>query len=72
MGELLGWFCASMFGIFIGVNSSSICITTEEWSKAEEFCSKNEGVEKFVALTLDPNHVLCKNGAKFVLREEKK
>lgn len=72
MGELFVWFCVFLFGLFIGVNSSSIRITPEEWTKAEEFCSKNDGVEKFVARTLDPNHVLCKNSAKFVLKEEKK
>jgi hypothetical protein len=72
MGEFSAWIVVILFSIFIGVNSSSIRITTEEWNKAEEFCSKNEGVDRFVARTLDPNHVLCKNSAKFVLKEETK
>jgi hypothetical protein len=72
MGEFSAWVVAFVFGIFLGVNSSSVRITTEEWKKAEEFCSKNDGIDKFVARTLDPNHILCKNSAKFILKEEKK
>lgn len=72
MGEFCAWLVVILFSLFIGVNSSSIRVTPDEWRKAEEFCSKNEGIDKFVARTLDPNHVLCKNTAKFVLKEEKK
>lgn len=66
------WVIVILFSLFIGVNSSSIRVTPEEWNKAEEFCSKNDGIDRFVARTHDPNHVLCKNSAKFVLKEEKK
>lgn len=72
MGEVFARLGVFALGIFIGINSSSVRITTDDWHKAKEMCSTNEGIDKFVARTLDENNVVCKNTAKFILKDEKK
>lgn len=59
-------------GVFIGVNSSFVSVTQEEWNKSESYCATNEGIGKFIAKPLDYNSVECKNTARFKLQEEKK
>ncbi|MNX77696.1 hypothetical protein D3C86_1092470 [compost metagenome] len=70
--EFLAWFGMFLFGIFLGVNTSSVRVTPEDWSRAEEFCAKNDGIDKFIARTIDDNSVVCKNTARFTLEDEKK
>lgn len=72
MGELFAWFGVFALGIFIGINSSSVRVSPNDWHKAEELCSKNENIDRFVAKPLDDNAVVCKNTAKFILKDEKK
>lgn len=72
MGEIFAWFGVFALGIFIGINGSNVRITPDEWHKAEERCSTNEGVDEFVAKTLYDNVALCNNTARFVLRGEVK
>lgn len=72
MGELFGFLTIFVFGIFLGVNSSFVKVTSEDWRKAEELCSTNEGIDKFIAKPLDDNSVECKNTARFKLKDEKK
>jgi len=72
MGEFLAGFGMFLFGIFLGVNASSVRVAPEDWSRAEEFCAKNAGIDRFIARTLDDNGVVCKNTARFTLGDEKK
>lgn len=72
MGELFAYLAIFVFGIFLGVNSSFVRVTQEDWHKAEELCSKNDSIDKFIARTLDDNSVECKNTARFKLKDEKK
>ena len=37
------------FGVFIGVSSSFVNVTQEEWNKSESYCATNEGIGKFIA-----------------------
>lgn len=66
------WIATFLFGIFLGVNSSFVRVTQEEWNKSESYCATNEGIDKFIARPLDDNSVECKNTARFKLKEEKK
>lgn len=70
--EFFAWVCVFVFAVFLGVNASSVRVSPEEWTKAEQLCSKNDGVDKFIARTLDDNSVFCKNSARFTLKDEKK
>jgi hypothetical protein len=72
MGEFCAFVCIFVFGIFLGVNSSFVRVTQEEWNKSESYCATNEGIAKFIAKPLDDNSVECKNTARFKLKEEKK
>ena len=70
--EFLAWVCVFVFAIFLGVNASSVRVTPEDWSRAEEFCAKNDGIDRFIARTIDDSGVVCKNTARFTLEYEKK
>lgn len=72
MGEVFGFIAIFAFGIFLGVNSSFVGITQEEWNKSESYCATNEGISRFIARPLDDNSVECKNTARFKLKDEKK
>lgn len=72
MGEFTAFVGIFAFGIFLGVNSSFVHVTQEEWNKSESYCATNEGIAKFIARPLDDNAVVCKNTAKFILKDEKK
>jgi hypothetical protein len=70
--EVLTWFGMFLLGIFLGVNASSVRVTPEDWSRAEAFCEKNDGIDRFIARTIDDSGVVCKNTARFTLEDEKK
>lgn len=70
--EGFAWIVTFLFGIFLGVSSSFVHVTQEEWNKSESYCATNEGISKFIARPLNDNSVECKNTAKFKLKDEKK
>lgn len=72
MGESFAIMGIFAIGVFIGVSSSFVNVTQEEWNKSESYCATNEGIGKFIAKPLDDNSVECKNTARFKLQEEKK
>ena len=72
MGELTAFVGIFILGIVIGVISSFVRITPEEWSKAEANCATNESIDKFIAKPWDNNSIVCKNSARFTLKDEKK
>lgn len=72
MGELTAFAGIFVLGIVLGVTSSFVRITPEEWNKAEAYCTTNSNIEKFIAKPWDNNSVECKNSARFTLKDEKK
>ena len=72
MGELFGFLAIFVFGMFLGANSSFVKVTPDDWHEAEELCSNNESIDRFVAKPLADNAVVCKNTARFILKDEKK
>lgn len=72
MGETFAIVGIFIVGVFIGVNSSFVSVTQEEWNKSESYCATNEGIAKFIAKPLGHNSVECKNTARFKLQDEKR
>lgn len=72
MGEFFAFLALFLFGVFLGVSSSTVRVTAEDWNKGQELCSTNGGLDKFYSKTLDPNAVVCNNTAKFILKDEMK
>jgi hypothetical protein len=66
MSELL----AFVLGICMCLLFSLSIIMEESFSKAQEMCKNNGGLEHYASNTIGHPDIVCKNGAKFILKEK--
>lgn len=67
MSELIAY--AS--GVFIALVCAFSTVTETQWTEANNLCSPNGGLTRYVSDTLGSPRITCKNGAKFTLGENK-
>lgn len=67
MNELI----AFGLGVFVALTWAFSTVTDDQWIEANNLCSSNGGLARYVSDTLGNPRILCKNGAKFTLGGEK-
>jgi len=71
MSDRIVFIIVLSFGIFIGLSSANSKLADDQYAYAIKLCKENQGVKEFNLKTLDPNSVICKNSAKFILESDK-